>query len=237
MSATKSTIVSDPRQQRGMHIAATAKLRRKGDLWAVPSQSGDDPYTVDMRGAFPRCTCPDHLMRRAKCKHIHAVEYTIRRETAPDGTTTVSKTVKVTYRQDWPAYNAAQTHEAERLPELLHGLCQGIVQPQQTKGRPRLPLADVVFAAVLKVYGTMSGRRSAGDLTACLAKGYLTRIPSYNSLFDYLDDPDLTPILKALIEESASPLKAVETDFAVDASGFTTSKFERWYNAKSTARR
>lgn len=162
MSVPKSILVSDPRHQRGMHIAATATLRRTGDLWAVPSQSGDDPYTVDLSGDFPRCSCPDHLMRRVKCTHIHAVEYTIRRETAPDGATTVSKTVRVTYKQDWPSYNAAQTNEAERLPELLHGLCQGIVQPPQTKGRPRLSRADVVFAVVLKVYGAMSGRRAAG---------------------------------------------------------------------------
>ena len=35
--------------------------------------------------------------------------------------------------------------------------------------------------------------------------------------------PTLTPVLKSLIEQSALPLKAVETDFAADASGFSTS--------------
>ena len=35
-----------------------------------------------------------------------------------------------------------------------------------------------------------------------------------------------------MIEESAGPLKAVEREFAVDASGFSTSRFERWYDAK-----
>ena len=46
--------------------------------------------------AFPRCSCPDHSIRRVKCKHIHAVEYTISRQTAPDGTTTVSTTLSTT---------------------------------------------------------------------------------------------------------------------------------------------
>lgn len=55
----------------------------------------------------------------------------------------------------------------------------------------------------------------------------MIRAPHYNSVFNYLDNSDLTPILKALIEESASPLKAIETDFAVDASGFGTSRFVR----------
>ena len=31
---------------------------------------------------------------------------------------------------------------------------------------------------------------------------------------------------------SSLPLKAVETDFAVDASGFSTSRFVRWYDHK-----
>ena len=135
-------------------------------------------------------------------------------------------------RQDWPAYNAAQVNEAKRLPELLHGLCQGVVQAPQSRGRPRLPLADVVFCAVLKVYSTVSGRRAMSDLNDCQARGYITRAPHYNSTFNYLENPLLTPILKAMIEESASPLKGVETEFAVDASGFSTSRFERWYDAK-----
>ena len=37
------------------------------------------------------------------------------RETAPNGTTTVTKTMtikeRVTYKQDWPNYNKAQTTE------------------------------------------------------------------------------------------------------------------------------
>jgi hypothetical protein len=150
----------------------------------------------------------------------------------PDGTTTVTKTMRVTYGQDWPAYNAAQTHEKERVAELLRGLCEGIVQPPQHRVRPCLPLSDVTFSAVMKVYSTMSGRRAASDLRECEAKGHVSKAPHYNSVFRYLENPNLTLILKVLVEESASPLKAVETDFAVDSSGFATSTFDRWYDEK-----
>jgi transposase len=167
-----------------------------------------------------------------KCKHIHAGEFSVKRETRPDGTTTVTKTVRVTYGQDWPAYNAAQSHEKARVAELLRGLCDGVSQPPQGRGRPRLPLSDVVFSAVMKVYTTVSGRRAACDLRECEAKGFVANAPHYNSVFNYLEDPALTPILKALVEESASPLKAVESDFAVDSSGFSTCTFVRWYDAK-----
>ena len=48
----------------------------------------------------------------------------------------------------------------------------------------------------------------------------------------YLVDPALTEVLKNLVTVSSLPLKAVETDFAVDSSGFSTSRFVRWYNKK-----
>ncbi len=232
MPRAKSTTATDPRDIRAQQIAASHGVRQRGDHWVVPSQSGSGTYHVHLGAPHPRCSCPDHQLRRIKCKHIRAVEMRLKREDRPDGTTVVTKTTRTTYKQDWPSYNKAQTHETERFAELLHGLCRGIVQPKQERGRPRLPLADVAFAATFKVFSTVSGRRATSDLRAYQAKGYLTRAPSYNSVFNYLDDPALTPLLKALIEESASPLRAVETDFAVDASGFGTSRFVRWYDHK-----
>lgn len=223
----------DARQQRGLEIAATMKVRRKGSVWMVPSQTSDGTtYTVDLKGEAPKCSCPDHEVNQKKCKHIFEAEFSIRRETRPDGTTTVTKTMRVTYSQNWPAYNAAQTHEKERVTELLRGLCDGISQPPQKRGRLRLPLSDVVFSAVMKVFTTVSGRRATGDLRECETKGHVAAMPHYNSIFNYLEDPNLTPILKSLVEESASPLKAVETDFAVDSSGFSSCTFERWYDVK-----
>lgn len=221
------------REQRGLEIAARVRPQRNGCTYIVPSQTGKGTmYTVNLKGEYPTCSCPDHETRLVKCKHIYAVEYSLRRETLADGTTTVTKTVRVTYRQDWPAYNAAQSHEKTRVSELLRGLCDGINQPPQGRGRPRLPLSDVAFSAVMKVYSTVSGRRAACDLRECQEKGHISKAPHYNSVFHYLENPALTPILKALVEESASPLKAVESDFAVDSSGFATHTFDRWYDEK-----
>ena len=221
------------REERGRTMAATAKIIRRGHAYQVPSQTAKGHYMVDLMAAEgPTCTCPDFERRGARCKHIHAVEFTIIRETAPDGTVTETRSVRVTYKQDWPAYNAAQTHEKERVEKLLRGLCDGIVQPPQGKGRPRAPLGDIVFASVMKIYGTLSGRRTATDLRNCEARGYVGSAPHYNTVFKYLEDPTLSPILKALIEESATPLKAVETDFAIDGTGFSTCNYVRWYDAK-----
>ena len=63
-------------------------------------------------------------------------------------------------------------------------------------------------------------------------KGHLSRAPHYSAVYRYLEDPAMTPILKALIGESSLPLRSIERDFAVDSSGFATSRFVRWFDHK-----
>jgi transposase len=238
-----TTPVDDGRRQRGLEIAARARVVRRVTGWSVPSQSGAGKYTVTglpfaMAGESPRCTCPDYETRAMKCKHIVAVEYIIERQRRPDGSTTVTetmrvtKTVKRTYAQDWPKYNAAQTNEGDKFQVLLRDLCRGLPEPPQERGRPRASLADAVFSAIFKVYSTVSGRRFMSDLRGAQERGFITKVPHYNSVFRYLEDPALGPILREMITRSSLPLKAVEVDFAVDSSGFTTSRFHRWFDHK-----
>jgi transposase len=227
------------RESRGQQIARTCTLTKKGRIWLVPSQSGHGRYTVNPDPEAPHCTCPDHETRGLKCKHIFAVEFAIRRRQNRDGSTTVTKTItvtdtikKATYRQEWPAYNAAQTNEKDKFLHLLYDLCSGIPEPPPTNGRPRLPLNDALFAVCFKVYSTFSGRRFMSDLRDAHAKGFIRHVPHFNSIFNALDNPAVTPILHGLVTESSLPLKTVEADFAVDSSGFTTSRFIRWFDHK-----
>ena len=48
----------------------------------------------------------------------------------------------------------------------------------------------------------------------------------------FLQNPAMTPILKRLIILSSLPLKTVETVFAPDSTGFSVSKFVRWFDEK-----
>ena len=229
-----------------MRIASRYKLKPNGTVWTVPSESDNDPYKVDPEAG--RCTCPDSEIRRVKCKHQWAVELTMRRETVKtvettrnaDGSTTKTvqkttrtvKTARVTYKQEWAAYNAAQTHEKDWFLSLLQGLCAGIPEPPQAMGRPRLPLADMVFCAAFKAYTRFSGRRFMCDLRYAHERGYISRAPHYNSIFNYLEMASLTPILRDLITVSSLPLRAVETDFALDATGFGTTGTVTWFHKK-----
>jgi transposase len=134
---------------------------------------------------------------------------------------------------NWTAYNAAQSEEKTRFVELLADLCSTIRQPKQEgKGRPRLPLSDMVFASAYKVYVGFSARRFTSDLRDAFVEGRINTTPHFNSVNRYLSDPQLTDILKELVTVSSLPLKPVETDFAVDSSGFSTCRYVRWFNRK-----
>jgi transposase len=137
-----------------------------------------------------------------------------------------------TYPQVWSSYHKAQVNEKAKFQLLLHELCNGIDEPPQTFGRPRNSLQDIIFAACFKVYSTVSCRRFSSDLQDAHAKGYLAKLPSYNSIFDYFKMESLTDYLKQLIVESSLPLKSVEEDFALDSSGFSTGRFIRWMDIK-----
>ncbi len=138
----------------------------------------------------------------------------------------------MTYAQDWPAYNRAQTTEKEAFCRLLRDLCSNVRSPEQGRGRPRLPMSDMLFAATFKVYSTVSARRFMTDLRDATAAGMIAKAPCYNSIFNVIESETVTPIIYGLIEASSAPLASVETDFAVDSTGFGTSQFFRYYSER-----
>jgi transposase len=226
----------EERELKALEIAAKSKLTRRGKTWLVPSQSvRGAQYTVKLDPNEPECSCPDFEGRKLRCKHIFAVEYTIERDETPDGETVFTESFKVTrrtYPQDWKAYNTAQQHEKAELQSLLYELCRTIPEPEQYRGRPRLSLADIIFSSAFKIYSTLSARRFMTDLREAKERGYISKLPAYNSLFRYLEAESLTPHLYQLVTVSSLPLKAIETDFAVDSSGFGTGQFMRWLDVK-----
>ena len=77
LSPLSEAIRMEPREIKGLEIAAKTKITRKGksNLWLVPSQAGrEEKYTVAMHDEKPECTCRDFEFRNTKCKHIFAVE-------------------------------------------------------------------------------------------------------------------------------------------------------------------
>ncbi len=226
----------NPREIRGIDIAKRYTIKEENGTWFVPSSSGKSTrYQVCLKNQ--KCTCPDFEVRRAKCKHIFAVEYSFEQDFLESlDTLEVAKTAKrrKTYKQDWTAYNEAQTTEKAQFQELLSTLCKGVGEPSQHYGRPRKALEDILFACAFKVYSTFSGRRFSTDLKEAHTKGFIAELPHYNSMFKYFGMEMLTPYLQMLIEESSLPLSALEKTFSIDASGLSTTGGFTWLHAKHT---
>jgi hypothetical protein len=90
----------------------------------------------------------------------------------------------------------------------------------------------MVFAVCLKVFTGFSGRRFSTDLEEGFDKGYLTRKINGTMVWQFMECPLLTPVLHQLITASSLPLKTIETVFAPDSTGFSTSRFVRWFDEK-----
>lgn len=130
--------------------------------------------------------------------------------------------LRKTYRQDWPAYNAAQTYEKAQFQVLLSKLTESLTYPtQRVNGRPRIPFKVAMFCAAYKVYSTFSARRFMTDLREAHKSGLITVLPHFNTVLNLLEDATITPILKTLVVTSSLPLRGIETCFAIDSSGFT----------------
>jgi transposase len=225
----------DMRELKGLEIAARCRISYKDGAWVVPSQSGKGNYRVTTKDGAESCTCDDCALTSKPCKHIFAVR--IVRERDHGGAAVAIDTSEVpkrpTYPQVWPAYNLAQSVEKHRFQVLLHDLCRGVEEPPPPRtGRRPHTLKDTIFCSVLKVYSTFSARRASCDLKDAHEQGYLSKPIPGTKVCAFLENPALAPALKELIVRASLPLRAVETSFAPDSSGFTTNKFVRWYDHK-----
>lgn len=223
----------DMRELKGLEIAARCQITFDGEAWLVPSQSSKAKYRVTL--SPDSCACEDFALRQQTCKHIHAARLVQERDYGGKAPVVADAPPKrPTYKQNWVAYNQAQHQEKDRLQVLLADLCSGVIDPPTNKhhGPPRVPFSDRLFAVCLKVWSTLSSRRFNCDLEEANRRGHLSRLLHPNKVNCYLEEAELAPYLRAMIVRSASPLRAVETGFAVDSSGFSTSRFIRWYDCR-----
>jgi transposase len=227
------------RDLKALELAARTRIAFCDGAWIVPSQTSRGSYRVTI-GTEPSCPCDDFQLRKLPCKHIIAARLVCARDhgssehdsTAP-GVVTPAVPKKPTHKQNWSMYNEAQQTEKYRFQKLLFDLCRGLPNPKQSgPGRRRTALADMVFAAALKVYTTVSSRRFACDLKDAHDGGYLSQLMNSMSVSSYLENDMLTPVLENLIVRSSLPLSLVEMTFAPDSSGFSSSRFVRWHDEK-----
>jgi transposase len=220
------------REARGKAIAENGNVKKVNDhSFKVKSQSGKGIYEVKATPTGVTCTCPDFVYRGGKCKHIQATRYYLQVEKdTPQGT--VTEKVHLTYSQAWNAYNEAQKIEVKLFDELLKDLVKAIPEPEQTMGRPRLSLQETMFCAVQKVYSQLSSRRAYSLFENATERNQIEHAPNFNQPSILFRNPEITPLLHKLVTLSALPVAGIEVDFAVDSTGFRTTTFNAYHDAK-----
>ena len=92
------------------------------------------------------------------------------------------------------------------------------------------------------IWRCFAGNRFSNDIDAYLNpkislkdaqdKGFIEKAPYYSTVARYIESQDLIPILNDLIKTSSLPLRNVESSFGIDSTGFSPSKFSRWFSHK-----
>ena len=236
MTSEELRLHQEIRKRDGREIARKRRIKSDGDDWKVNGSKRNLVYTVNIENQT--CTCPDFRTHDWKCKHIWAVEFSTQRNTRKDSKETNAASdialTRKTYPRDWGKYNMAKYSEKDYVPELLYQLCKTITEPEQkpTRGRPRLPLRDLVFAIVYKVYINGAGRTFTADLNRVRKEGFVSKNMHFNTVLNGFGQAGMTALLQELITISSVPLVNIESRFAVDSTCFTSSRYTSWFSVK-----
>lgn len=211
------------RLERALNILTKPNNIKRIDAntYTVKSQRGLVSYLVTNHNGEWKCTCPDCISHENwECKHILAVKGYIQRRQEHIAET---KT-----KRDWASYTMAQKSEGELFQIYLRQIVDIVEEPKKEgKGRKSVPLADNLYMAIAKVNSQLSTRRAYRAMMEGVDKDY-----NVNGVCIFLNRPEITPILRELLQVSASPLSEIESNFAIDASGFGTYQFNDWTHDK-----
>ncbi len=137
------------------------------------------------------------------------------------------------YTQDWHVYHLAKTQEKRLFYELLRELSRIFPEVEEQKnGRPKAKLSDLIFSLGLKLYSNYSGRKTYSDLIHAQGAGFITKAPGVNTVNDFLNCETTYDLFLKMLTISAMPLKEIETDYAMDSSGFGSYQYERWQRVR-----
>lgn len=207
-------------------------------LYLVQSQTGIGWYKIDCRTDEWKCNCPDFIKNGhiRPCKHIVALKMKFLGKDVEDYK--YAESPKVTYDQSWADYNLAQIQEFELFDLFLSQLLSTIEESgDDGPGRPKIKRRDKIFCCIMKIYSQLSSRRASHIYHEALQRQQIQHAPHFNVVSNTLNEEEIKPILHELVHLSAQPLSSIETDFAVDSSGFRCSSFGAYFEEKHHVKR
>lgn len=133
---------------------------------------------------------------------------------------------------DKAAARLARQSEFDMGLHFARDLSALLPDPEPRPGNPRLPDRELAYMCLVKLLGNVSQDRLQGLLHEGVRIGALRHVPHAHAPFRWLRDPDTTAKLEFLLAQSALPLAAIETEWAIDSTGFRTTMhgglWHRW---------
>lgn len=137
--------------------------------------------------------------------------------------------------RDWSVYNYFKTEGMRYFPRVLWALAHSVDVPSTWEGTGRKPLdaRDMLFAACMKVAHGCSNRDTIAELWAYQEADYIRRVPHFNTIGNFMNMDGTYDLIQSILLESTVPLREIEIDFSIDATGFGTPYGPRWIEIRS----
>lgn len=94
------------------------------------------------------------------------------------------------------------------------------IYEEQTEGRPRINLEDIITSLLVMSYHSWSYRRCMSDLLKLKQEGFIRGIPRRATLNKYMQDDCLTKVLEKMIQVSSLPFIESEDTIILDSTSF-----------------
>jgi transposase len=134
---------------------------------------------------------------------------------------------------DWSAINESMENEGRLFRQLLADLVTYIEPPDNSgKGRNGIDFRDMLFSICLKEYLGKSYRSINDELEMAKRDGYISEVCCFSTYSNYKKKEEVQEAFQELITLAGTPLEGVEDIYAVDATGFSDTRFGKWQDYK-----
>ena len=124
-------------------------------------------------------------------------------------------------------------NEDEDLPYFISGLLNAFKADNVTiQNTPRVSAYDILFCNILRSAKQVSSYKFMPIMRDMYEKGFISTPFSANVLTRSLTSPDIRPVLEELLSLTAAPFAGIDTEYAVDSSGFTGYSYSQWCKTK-----
>lgn len=143
-----------------------------------------------------------------------------------------------TTKRNWKVYNSLKTRRFQIFLAMLLLIVDAVPVPSPEKrGRPPTDYRVILICGAIKVYLKVSYRELVGCLEMLKEDLGLEKVPHFNTIRKYMVSSMMATTLGAALLLTVQPIAALETVFASDGTGFSTSNRSEYYTIRLKGRK